>query len=230
MTERAPSRPPAEAATEAVKAYIRLHRAKLARDGEILALLLPERFPSGEVRDLQRHIIERLAGENAMLRAERDALRNMRDGAMRLGTGVRQAVLDLVDARSFEDVITIAKSSGVRFGAERVALCVEGEEPARPKGSTGVRLIGTGLVDALLGQDGAATVLSSGGSVLLGNGGAECRSLAAFRLKIGEPAALYVLGARRERSFDGEELISDLTFFARALEHSIRAWLDLPKL
>jgi hypothetical protein len=107
---------------------------------------------------------------------------------------------------------------------------VEGEEPARPKGSTGVRLIGTGLVDALLGQDGAATVLSSGGSVLLGNGGAECRSLAAFRLKIGEPAALYVLGARRERSFDGEELISDLTFFARALEHSIRAWLDLPKL
>ena len=227
MTERAPSRSPAEAAAEAVKAYIRMHRAKLARDGEILALLLPDRFQSSEVRDLQRHIIERLAGENAALRAERDGMHHMRDGAARLGDGVRQAVLDLVDARSFEDVIAIAKSSGERFGAERAALCVEGEESTRPKGSTGVRLIASGLVDALLGNQTVA-ILSSGGSVLLGNG--ECRSLAAFRLKIGDPAALYVIGAREEHRFDSEELIFDLSYFVRALERAIRAWLDLPKL
>jgi uncharacterized protein len=230
MTERASSRAPGEAAAEAVKAYIRTHRAKLARDGEILALLLPERFVSGEIRDLQRHVIERLAGENATLRAERDGMRNAREGAMRLGGGVQQAVLDLVDARSFEEVIAIAKSSGGRFGGERAALCVEGEESARPKGSTGVRLVAAGLVDALLGREGAAAVLSTGGSVLLGSGGAECRSLAAFRLKIGEPAALFVLGAREEHRFDGEEIISDLTYFARALERAVRAWLDLPRL
>jgi len=227
MTEHAPSRSQAEAAAEAVKAYIRMHRAKLARDGEILALLLPERFQSGEIRDLQRHIIERLAGENATLRRERDGMRLARDGAMRLGDGVKQAVLDLVDARSFEDVIAIAKSSGARFGADRAALCVEGEESARPKGTTGIRLIASGLVDALLGRDGAAAVLSSGSSVLLGNG--DCRSLATFRLKIGDPAALYVIGAREERRFDDEQMIADLTYFARALERAIRAWLDLPK-
>jgi hypothetical protein len=227
MTARAASHTQALAAAEAVKAYIRLHRAKLARDGEILALLLPERFASGQIRDLQRHIIERLTGENATLRAERDALRNAREGAVHLGCGVRQAVLDLVDARSFEDVIAIAKSSGVRFGAERVALCVEGEESAR--GTTGVRLIASGTADALLGQEGGA-VLTSGGNVLLGHGGGEFRSLAAFRLMIGEPAALYVLGAHAQHRFDSEELISDLTFFARALERAIRAWLDLPKL
>jgi uncharacterized protein len=228
MTERAPSRLPAETATEAVKAYIRMHRAKLSHDGEILALLLPERFASGEIRDLQRHIIERLAAENAALRTERDALRNAGEHAVHLGDGVRQAVLDFVDARSFEDVIAIAKSSGVRFGAERAALCVEGEESSRPNGSTGVRLIASGVVDALLGKDGAATVLSSGGSVLLGHGGGDCRSIAAFRLKIGDPAALYVVGAREEHRFDSEELIADLTWFARVLERAIRAWLDLP--
>jgi uncharacterized protein len=227
MTQHAPSRSPAEAAAEAVKAYIRMHRAKLARDGEILALLLPERFQSGEVRDLQRHIIERLASENTTLRRERDSLRHARDGATRLGEGVKQAVLDLVDARSFEDVIAIAKSSGLRMGAERAALCVEGEESARPKGSTGVRLIASGLVDALLGKGESVAVLSSGGSVLLGNG--DCRSLAAFRLKIGDPAALYVIGARDEHRFDDEQMIADLTYFARALERAIRAWLDLPK-
>lgn len=227
MTKRAASHTQALAAAEAVKAYIRLHRAQLARDGEILALLLPERFASGQVRDLQRHIIERLTSESATLRAERDALRNARDGAAHLGSGVRQAVLDLVDARSFEDVIAIAKSSGVRFGAERAALCVEGEESAR--GSTGVRLIASGTADALLGQEGGA-VLTSGGNVLFGHGGGEFRSLAAFRLMIGEPAALYVLGAHAEHRFDSEELISDLIFFARALERAIRAWLDLPKL
>lgn len=230
MTESAPSRAPAEAAAEAVKAYIRMHRARLSRDGEILALLLPERFAAGEVRDLQRHIIERLAGENTALRAERDALRNAGERAFHLGDGVRQAVLDLVDARSFEDVIAIARSSGARFGAERAALCVEGEESSRPKGSAGVRLIASGMADALLGKDGAAALLSTGGNVLLGNGGGECRSLAAFRLKIGDPASLYVVGAREEHRFDSEELIADLTYFARALERAIRAWLDLPKL
>src|ERR1700691_384695 len=122
-----------------------MHRAELARDGEILALLLPERFQSGEIRDLQRHIIERLASGNATLRAERDGLRSAREGVVRLGDGVRRAVLDLVDARSFEEVIAIAKSSGTQFGAERATLCVEGEESARPNGSTGVRLIAGGM-------------------------------------------------------------------------------------
>ncbi|HTT83540.1 MAG TPA: DUF484 family protein [Rhizomicrobium sp.] len=229
MSGHAPSRAPAEAAAEAVKAYIRMNRAKFAHDGEILALLLPERFASGEVRDLQRHVIEKLASENARLRRESAGLRHTRERAMRLGCGVQQAVLDLVDARSFEEVIATAKSSSALFGVARAAICVEGEEATRPKGASGVRLIGTGLADALLGPDGMSAVLCSGGSVLLGVGGGECRSLAAFRLKIGEPAALYVLGAREEHRFGEEQLISDLSFFARALERAIRAWLDLPK-
>jgi hypothetical protein len=227
MTERASSRGPTLAAAEAVKAYIRMNRAKLSRDGEILALLLPERFASGQIRDLQRHIIERLAHENAALRAERDGLSNQRDGIMRLDGEVRQAVLDLVDARSFEETIAIARSSAARFGAQRATLCVEGQETVQ--GSTGVRLIAAGTVDALLGEDGNVAVLSGASSTLLGKCIAECRSLAVFRLKIGGPAALYVLGANAEHHFDRGKTISDLAFFARALERAIRTWLDLPK-
>jgi uncharacterized protein YigA (DUF484 family) len=232
MNDRAESRDPAEAAAEAVKAYIRMNRTKLAADGELLALLLPERFEVGEVRDLQRFVIERLAGENAALRAERDSLRGVRAQAVHLGEGVRRATLDLLDARSFEEAIAVATSSAEALGGERAALCVEGEEGAAPTGTKGVRLIAPGTIAAVLGREGMGAILSGGGDMLLGPGGSECRSLAAFRLKIGTdtPAALYVLGARPEGRFESDQTEADLAFFARALERAIRAWLDLPKI
>ena len=54
-------------------------------------------------------------------------------------------------------------------------------------------------------------------------------SLAAYRLRIGRLAALYVLGAAAEGRFEERECEADLGYFARALERAIRAWLDLPK-
>ena len=227
MSDRAESRDPALAAAQAVKAYIRMHREKLAEDGELLGLLLPQRFGDARVRDMQRHVIERLSSENAALRAERDGLKS--DRSVRLGDGVRKLVLDLIDARSFEEAIAVATAAAPAFGADRVALCVEGENAA-PRGCEGVRLIAHGTTGAVLGRDGSGAVLSGGGEALLG--AEDCKSLAVFRLRIGRetPAALYVLGAKNEGRFEGEETAADLSFFARALERAIRAWLDLPKL
>jgi len=227
MSDRAESRDPAIAAAQAVKAYIRMHREKLAEDGELLGLLLPRRFGDSRVRDMQSFVIERLSGENAALRAERDGLKS--DRSVRLGDGVRKLVLDLIDARSFEEAIAVATAAAPAFGADRVALCVEGENAA-PRGCEGVRLIAHGTTKAVLGRDGSGAVLSGGGEALLGTG--DCKSLAVFRLRIGRetPAALYVLGAKSEGRFEGEETAADLSFFARALERAIRAWLDLPKL
>jgi uncharacterized protein YigA (DUF484 family) len=226
MNDRAESRDPAVAAAQAVKAYIRMHREKLAEDGELLGLLLPERFGDSRVRDMQSFVIERLAAENTALRAERDGLKS--DRSVRLGDGVRKLVLALIDARSFEEAIAVATAAAPAFGADRVALCVEGESAA-PKGCEGVRLIPPGTTKAVLGREGGV-VMSGGGEVLLGAN--DCNSLAVFRLRISRdaPAALYVLGARREGRFEGEETAADLIFFARALERAIRAWLDLPKL
>ena len=227
MNDRAESRDPSVAAAQAVKAYIRMHREKLAEDGELLGLLLPYRFGDRRVRDLQRHVIERLSVENTALRAERDGLKS--DRSVRLGDGVRRLVLDLIDARSFEEAIAVATAAAPAFGADKVALCVE-SMTAAPSGCEGVRLIAPGTTRAVLGVDSPGAVLSGGGLALLG--ASECKSLAVFRLRIGRdtPAALYVLGARNDGCFEGEETAADLSFFARALERAIRAWLDLPKL
>jgi len=232
MKNSAPSVASEDAAAQAVKAYIRMNRAKLASDGELLAMLLPERFDAGEVRDLQRFIIEKLTTENATMRAERDALTGARERVVRLGEGVRRAVLDLVDARSFEEAIAVAMSAAPAFGAERAAMCIESEDGVAPTGTKGVRLISPGTISAILGSDGMMGVLAGGGELLLGPGGEACKSVAIFRLRIGQetPPALYVLGATAEGGLESDEAAADLGFFARALERAIRAWLDLPKL
>lgn len=224
--DRALSLDPVEAAAAAVKAYVRMNRTKLAADGELLSMLLPERFADADIRDLQRYTIERLAAENTSLRAERDGLRRMHGP----GEGVRRVVLDLIDARTFEEAIGVALGSAPAFGADLAALCIEGEGGV-PAGSPRVRLIAPGLTAAILGPDRTGVILSSGGEILLGPGGGACRSLAVFRLKIGgeAPPSVYVLGARAAGCFEGEETASDLGFFARALERAIRAWLDLPR-
>jgi uncharacterized protein YigA (DUF484 family) len=232
--ESAPSLDPAQAAGEAVKAYVRMNRERLAADGELLALLLPERFAGAEVRDLQRFAIERLAAENRALKIERDALKGSQDRSARLGDGVRRLVLDLIDARSFAEVIAVATGAAPAFGADKAVLCVESTDGVAATLSAGVRLIGPGTVTAVLGPGGTGAILSGGGELLFGPGGGAYKSLAAFRLRLGGGGALYVLGAAAEGRFEGREIEADLGYFARGLERAIRAklieqCLDLPK-
>ena len=125
MSDRAEERAPAEAAAEAVKAYVRMNREKLAADGALLAQLLPERFVCGDVRDLQSFVIEKLRVDNERLKSERDALRNTQVAVRKLDQGVREAVLDLIDARSFSEAIAVALAAASAFGADRAAFCVE---------------------------------------------------------------------------------------------------------
>jgi uncharacterized protein YigA (DUF484 family) len=231
MSDRAEERAPAEAAAEAVKAYIRMNREKLAADGELLAQLLPERFAGDDVRDLQRFVIEKLRFENERLKTERDGLRDAQVAVRKLDQGVREAVLDLIDARSFSEAIAVAIGAAPAFGADQAAFCVESEQGAARTATEGVRLIPAGTIAAVLGREGMGAILSGGGEMLLGPGGSHCKSLAAFRLRVARetPAALYVLGAREPGRFEGEVSEAGLRYFARALERAIRAWLDLPK-
>ena len=60
-------------ADEAVRAYIRINKARLTGDGSFIAMLLPERF-DGDVHDMQRFVIEKLRIENAILRAKLEAV------------------------------------------------------------------------------------------------------------------------------------------------------------
>jgi uncharacterized protein len=231
MSERAKSVDTAEAAADAIRAYVRLNRKRLAGDGELLALLVPDRADLHEARDFQRYVIDRLAAENIALKAERDGLKASQNASARLGEGVRRFVLDLLDARSFAEAIAVMQAAAPAFGADRSAICVESDDGAASTRTDGVRLIQSGTVDMVLGHDGMGAILSGGGRLLLGPGGSDCKSLAVFRMKIGRetPPALFVLGAHAEGVFEGESITADLRYASLALERAIRSWLDLPR-
>ncbi len=141
MKEQAKPLPASEAAAEAVKAYIRMNRARLAEDGELLALLVPDRADLGDARDFQRFVIDKLASENTALKAERDALKGSQNASARLGEGVRRFVLELLDARSFAEAIAVMMAAAPSFGADRAAICVESDDGAATTRTEGVRLI-----------------------------------------------------------------------------------------
>jgi len=136
-------------------------------------------------------------------------------------------VLELLDTRSFAEVIAVATAAAPAFGADRATFCVESMDGFGATAVEGVRLIAAGTVAAVVGPEGTGAILSGGGEILFGCSG--FRSLAAFRLRLGRLMALYVLGAAAEGRFEERESEADLGYFARALERAIRAWLDLPK-
>lgn len=71
MSESAESLAPE--ADEAVRAYIRMNRVRLAQDSAFLIALLPERFDGG-VHDMQRYLIDKLRAENAALKSKLEAV------------------------------------------------------------------------------------------------------------------------------------------------------------
>jgi hypothetical protein len=231
MTNRAEKLSPASEAAEAVKAYLRMHRAQILEDAEFLRALLPDRF-AGEAKidDFQRHVIEKLQAENAILKVERDGLRHASDRAALTREGVRKLVLELIEARSFEKTIAVATDSAAALDVDRVALGVESAATTHID-LPGMCLLPPGLTDQLIESDATGALIKGRVHPALfwpEDDGME--SVALFRLDIGSaaPAALFAVGSRDAARFDDESETREIAYFVRALERTIGAWLDLP--
>lgn len=226
--DRAEKRTPAEAAAEAVKAFLRIHRARLADDPELLALILPARF-DGEtnVADYQRFALDRLLAENAALKAERDGLRHVSDGAALRRESVRKLVLDLISARSLGETMAIAAGTASKLGAEAVTLGFEATAPRQLYVGDFVSL-SPGLVDALIERDAVGALVRGASHPELFPDQDDLLSTAIFRLRVGArvPPALFAVGSIDADRFDDEGETREIAYFARALERSIGAWLD----
>ncbi len=228
---RAESLAPDEAAAQAVKAYLRLYKGRVVDDAELLAALLPERFgETPNISDYQRFVIDRLVAENAILKSERDGLRRTSDRAALMRAGVRKLILDLIEARSFEETAAIAIGAAATLQADAVSIAIE-SGAAIQLGRKGICLLPPGFVGALLARDAAGALLNAGEYPLIFADAGAMQSVAIFRLGIGPkaPPALFALGARLPERFSDEGETREIAYFVRALERSIRAWLDLPK-
>jgi len=121
----------------------------------------------------------------------------------------------------------------IQLDVDAVTLCVEGEaESLPPAVGKGVYVLPRGTVDRLLGP-GRPVLLQNridGDPAMLGAAARLVTSGAFLRLSISPatPPGLLCLGSRLEGKFHTGQGTELLTFLARVVEHSIKAWLDLP--
>ncbi len=215
--------------------YLRRHPDFLATHPELLRVLTPPSRATGDgVVDFQTHIIERLRRESAALKRHHDALVASGRATLSDQRQVHAAVIAMLGATTFEQLIEVVTTDFLRaLRLDVVTLCVEGDGESRRRClATGIRCVPPGAVDSVLGPD--RDLLTgrdhAGDAHLFGAGAGLARSTALARIRLGPgaPACVLALGSRDDGRFQPGHGAELLGFLAGALEHCLRAWLDLP--
>lgn len=226
--DRAEHLEPEKAAAEAVKTYLRMHGQKIAEDPEMLALLLPERFTEDpSLKDYQHFVIGKLTGKLAALKSECDGLRFNSDSAALTRESVKRLTLNLIASNSFDGAIAVARNAASSLNADFVSIGVESDVQL-DLGKAGISLLPPGIVDKMIEREIVGAVLIGGALRALYPDAEHLRSVAVFRMRFGPktPPALFAVGSKDEHRFDGAGETREIAYFVRALEATIRAWLN----
>ena len=225
---------PASLTAEEVCAYLREHPDFLVQNAEVVDHLTPPAVDRGRgVVDLQAFMVERLRGEIRTLKDQQRELITTTRANMNSQNRIHAAVLFLLDAQNFEQLIqTIATDLAVLLDLDVACLVVESNGLDIPHvHRSGVRVVEPGTIDHWLGK--RDVVLNSdiqGDPEIFGPGAGLVRSEALIRLQVSSetPEGLLAFGSREPDTFhqgQGTELVC---FLARVVERCIRSWLELP--
>ncbi|HXP31070.1 MAG TPA: DUF484 family protein [Stellaceae bacterium] len=215
--------------------YLRQHPDFLVDHPELLELLTPRTIRRGErVIDMQQFLLERQRSEIAQLKTQqRSLLATTRANLVSQGR-IHSAVLALLAAASFEQLIQIVTTDlAVLLDADVVTIGVEQLGRIRPRLThQGVQILDAGTVDGVLGPERDVVLLAEahGDPKLFGDGAGLVRSAAILRLSVSAaaPPGLLCIGSRRSGKFHPGQGTELLSFLARGLGITIAAWLDLP--
>jgi hypothetical protein len=218
-----------------VAAFLEQHPEFFAEHPDLLdSLSTPSPENEGGVVNLQHFLVERLRQQLTEARHAHDGLVAIGRANLTIQARVNRAVLALLSARSFEQLIEfVATDLAVILDLDAVALGVEqGVDELPPVRLDGLVQLESGTVDELIGRGRTVTLVdrTEGQTALFGAAASLISSQALIRLQVSRktPPALLALGSRRAKQFHEGQRTELLTFLARALERSIRAWLNLP--
>ena len=218
-----------------VVAFLRQNPDFLVDHGDLLEVLTPPSLQRGErVVDMQHFMVQHQRAEIQRLKSQHRALISTSRANLSSQSRVHAAVLALLAATSFEQLIQIVTTDlAVLLDADVVTIAVESAGLQRPRlGHHGVQILDPGTVDAVLGSNHDVVLHSDveGDPLLFGDGAGLVRSAALARLSVSPaaPAGLLCIGMRRPGKFHGGQGTELLGFLARALGITIAAWLDLP--
>jgi len=230
----APSREPS---AETVAEYLLCHPEFFAARPELLDhLQVPAASlqGGGRVLDLRAALIERLRAEVGRMTLLRDEMVSAGRSNQQAQSRVHEAVLALLGATSFEQLIERATGDlAVILDLDVVALGVEQRaEDLPPVRLGGVFQLEPGTVDRLIGSGRELKLRAAvpGDPLLYGAGAGLVRSDALVRLVVSPatPPALLALGSRQEGHFHAGQGTALLGFLGAVLARCVRAWLDLP--
>jgi uncharacterized protein YigA (DUF484 family) len=212
--------------------YLDRHPEFLMRHPDLLERQnLPNRINGDRVADLQTYLLDRLRGDISKLRTEQDELlSNSRDN-LSTQDRVHRAVLALLGASTFEQLIEIVTTDlSVLLDVDVVTLCIESDVPAKnPVRYDGLLLLRPGTIDEIMGAGNDVLLRDDicGEPAIFGGAAGLVRSDALIRLMPheGSPDGLIAFGTRHPGFFNPGQGTELLNFLARIIEHCIRAWL-----
>jgi uncharacterized protein len=228
-----PRRLPDALTDEDVSAYLREHPDFLAEHPELLPRLTPPALDHGRgVVDFQVFLAGRLRERLSRLEANQRELIGTTRANLDSQARIHAAILLLLDARSFDQLIqSITNGLAGLLDLDVASLIVESNGGERPHVHTsGVRVVDAGTIDTLMGPQPVRLAGDiAGNPAIHGASAGLVRSEALIRLRISRetPAGMLAFGSREPDTFhpgQGTELIG---FLARVVERLIRSWLDL---
>lgn len=222
---------------DTVKQYLLANPDFILDDMDLIASMsAPKNAVGDNVLDLQSVIIERLQHKVGQLRDIQAELIDAASINALTRDRVLVAVLKLMDAKSFEELIAfITEPSGLAaaLDLDTVALAVESKADVPGLGVRGLRILEANGVDALIGSGEpyrlSAEINSNPG--LYGGSAPHVRSEALVRLTFSKstPPGILALGSAHPEQFHPSQAADLLEFMGRVVERAVRLWLDLPR-
>ncbi|MEM1140374.1 MAG: DUF484 family protein [Pseudomonadota bacterium] len=226
---------------DAVRTYLRANPALLRDDPVLLSELLSSPRDQGpDVVDLQSYVMRTLRAELADMKEEVEhqeaAITAERAEALKL----QDALLTLLDARDFEDLLSIlCNRLPVILKVRSIIIGLEGQGPTDLADfQVNVQIVEPGEVGRLLDTDDVRFVgrdigVSLGFAPRAGHRASKLAlngSLALLRIDLGDgaPACLVALNAKDPDRFSPDSPREPYAFFAACLGQMIRQWLAVP--
>ena len=192
---------------------------------------LPGQSHGRGVVDFQTVLLERLKNDKSKAHhLQRELIETFRAN-MNNQTRIQTAVLVLLEAESFEELIqTMTQDFPILLDVDTAMLVIEATSKEVPFiHQAGMRFVRAGTVNKLLGSGDALLQANINGQEdIFGPGAGLVKSQALMRLEISPetPAGLLAFGSRNPDAFQPDQAIDQIGFLAQVVERVLRLWLE----
>ena len=219
---------------EDVVAYLKANPKFLQKHPEACDLLIPPKNGEGKnVADFQSFMIKRLKDDKEKVMETTQAMVENARSNMNNQQRIHKVVLRLLEARNFEEFISIITMDlSAMLDTDISVLVVESNGHDIPHITTsGIRVLPAGTIDKWMeGQNVLLQSNISGIEPIYGGGATLVQSQALLRIDISmdTPPAILAFGSRDPEMFQDGQGTELVDFLARVVERAFRSWLNLP--